>query len=621
MKINFDRLILHNFLSYSHSEIDLTKKGYCLVSGINNCSKDNTVSNGAGKSSWISAICWCLTGETIQGIKSNIKNIYIEEDLCYVTLEFCVDNNKYVITRYNKPKSDLKIIVNEEDKSGKGIKEGEVILSKYLNDIDKNLITSVILLGQGLPNKLSSHSPSGRKELLERLSKSDFMIEDIKSRILKRQIELNSKLKEYENELIGLNTSLTIYNSNKDDIESKLKLLLETDYTSVKNELINKVNKYSSELESYTNINNLNKNKLEEYTKNLDKIKTQQTTELEIELSNFKTKELELVETKTKIESDIQHLKKEIEKINNIQDVCPVCKRPFENVVKPDTTDLLNELNDLQLKYSVINEGLNKCRNTHNEYIQMINNDFKEDIEKETDNIKLIKKVIDENDNYIKELNDNLIEDKIKLSKIEATESSVNEQINNLKEELNKVKENIEIQSKKLDVTTNLKNDTTLHSETLKKIDNLVKRDFRGYLLSNVINYINNKMKEYCVDVFGSDDVEFTLDGNDIDISYCGKMFESLSGGEKQKIDLILQFSIRDMMSRYLNFSSNILCLDEIFDNLDYKSTTNVINMISNKLNDVESLFIISHHSDELQIPNDTELIIIKNEEGISEVN
>ena len=99
MNIRFIKVKMHNFLSYGHAEIDLTDKGYCLVSGINNCPKDNALSNGSGKSSWTSAINWVFTGETIQGIKKNIQNIYVEENSCWVELEFYVNADHYVLTR------------------------------------------------------------------------------------------------------------------------------------------------------------------------------------------------------------------------------------------------------------------------------------------------------------------------------------------------------------------------------------------------------------------------------------------------------------------------------------------------------------------------------------------
>ena len=48
--LQFNKVILHNFGSYSHSEVNLSGKGFCLVSGKNNYKKDNALSNGSGKS-------------------------------------------------------------------------------------------------------------------------------------------------------------------------------------------------------------------------------------------------------------------------------------------------------------------------------------------------------------------------------------------------------------------------------------------------------------------------------------------------------------------------------------------------------------------------------------------
>ena len=70
--------------------------------------------------------------------------------------------------------------------------------------------------------------------------------------------------------------------------------------------------------------------------------------------------------------------------------------------------------------------------------------------------------------------------------------------------------------------------------------------------------------------------------------------------------------------TQYLQFSSNILVLDEITDALDAESCDKVINFITNDLSDIESIFIISHHADELAIPVDSEVIVEKNLEGVS---
>ena len=76
--LQFNKVILHNFGSYGHSEVQLGSKGFCLVSGQNNYKKDNALSNGSGKSFLWSGICFTLTGETISGLKSNLKNINID---------------------------------------------------------------------------------------------------------------------------------------------------------------------------------------------------------------------------------------------------------------------------------------------------------------------------------------------------------------------------------------------------------------------------------------------------------------------------------------------------------------------------------------------------------------
>ena len=60
--------------------------------------------------------------------------------------------------------------------------------------------------------------------------------------------------------------------------------------------------------------------------------------------------------------------------------------------------------------------------------------------------------------------------------------------------------------------------------------------------------------------------------------------------------------------------------LDEITDFLDKKSCKAVMQLLEKELNTVESVFIISHHGESLEIPVDSEIRVIKNENGISEL-
>ena len=277
MHIIFEKVTLHNFLSYGHTEIDLRNRNYCLVKGINNDPLSNSTSNGSGKSSWSSAICWALTGQTIQGLKNNLKNIHIDEKLCYVNLLFSIDDKLFEITRYKEPKSDLKIIINGEDKSGKGIRDSEEILASYIPDLNVDLISSVIILGQSLPGKFTANTPSGRKELLERLSKSDFMITDLKNRLTKVITENQKDLRNKEDSLLENTTKITLLKerlaSLNNDLTSKNLLLNRRDECD---ELKSKITEKETILEEKNNLfNSLDKEK-QSYTEKIYNLKSEQ---------------------------------------------------------------------------------------------------------------------------------------------------------------------------------------------------------------------------------------------------------------------------------------------------------------------------------------------------------
>lgn len=617
MKINFNKIILHNFLSFNHVEVDLQNKDACIVKGINKNPKDNAISNGSGKSSLWSGIIWALTGETITGI-TNVKNIFIDENLCYVELDFSIDADSYKVIRYKEPKSDMKIYQNNVEISGKGIRESEQVLAKYIADLNRELLTSVIILGQGLPDKLSSKSPSGRKELLEHLSKSDFMIEDIKIRLAERSKQLSTENQTVNNALLKLNTELAFY--QKELAEKSAITFDAIDYDQLINELDSKIKIDSKNLENIL----INFNSLATI---IDQLKINKTTLLEtknislteaLSLYNDKTKELAI--NKTQLEQDKNNLEKEIIKLNSITDICPTCGQKIPGVIKVDTSDKVQLVETLSSKILQLSSEMVSFKEDYDKKIFEINSEYtlkqnalEQEIQK--NNIEYNKLNIDINA-LNKEIHDNELK-LVQLQTEKANRENYKEEIRQRIITLNNLISNIneQIKEEEIKLDTNKQ-----HVDVLNQINTLVKRDFRGYLLSDIIRFIDFKVKEYSKYIFGSDDLHFVLDGNSIDISYSNKLYESLSGGEKQKVDLCIQFALRDMLQQYAKFSCNILVLDEIFDNLDSLGTSNVINLLNTKFDDIESIFIISHHCDELDISYDNEIVIQKNALGISEI-
>lgn len=618
--IQFKKVVLHNFGSYGHTELELQNRGFCLVSGKNNYSKDNALSNGSGKSFLWNAICYALTGETISGIKTNLKNINIEESDCYVQLDFLYDKDLFSLVRTASPKSDLKIYKNDINLSGKGIRESERKLQEVLPELTKDLISSTIIIGQGMPNKFSSFSPSGRKELLEKLTKSDFMIDDLKTRIQARQQELNKKVRELEDSLIVDKTQLDNHLVNLDKIKANLIEKGDSDFDHLILEQQSKINEFQQKLNQADldiktieqQIENLN-NKLLSVIEEKNKVSSE-------ELAAYTSSYTKFSNEKSKLEFTISNLKAEITKLKSITDVCPTCGQVLPNVHKPDTQVQELALIEAQNNFNTIKNELISCENKHQEYLKQINEAFSEELKNLNDEIATARQQLATNKNDFTYYTASLEAEKTLYNKIlydkqhwEAYKVSQQKEIEYLEKEIAQLTNLIAIVSIS-------KEDFNNRLAIIKKMDSLIKRDFRGYLLTNIINYLDNRAKDYCNIVFGTRDLSLSLNGNALDITYCGKLFDGLSGGEKQRVDLIIQLAIRDLLTNYLNISANILVLDEITDFLDKKSCKAVMQLLEKELHTVESVFIISHHAEELEIPVDSEIKIIKNENGISEV-
>lgn len=626
MNIRFEKVVLHNFLSFGDGEVYLAERGYCVVKGINNYHKDSALSNGSGKSSIWSAISYALTGETIQGLKSNIVNIN-GKDGCFVKLFFSIDSNSYEITRYRDYSSigtDLKIVLNGQDVSGKGIRESQQVLEQYLPDLNTSLLGSVIILGQGLPHKFSNHSPSGRKEVLEKLSKSDFMIQDIKDRIELRSSALSANKRNLEDILLGINSQLSVYN------QQLLKLTEDVDKSSVVINFDSLISQKQYELEQITIRHTNYQGRLDAFNTRLSYLtdsrisESHKKSEYIADKSHERYEYLNPLKEKQSSSTAMMHsLGVEITKLKTVTDTCPTCGQKIPGALKPDTS----EKDKLYLECHKQHDELSKQIETYSTNFSKEVEDYNKQHDVTMFRIQEeIAKVKSEIQNIQCDPADSLasiVDIKIRLSsELASLQNNKKNYIENKKELERKVKElssNIDFFKRGLEEGARNKEDIQKHIDVITKMNTLVKRDFRGFLLSSVIEFIDSKAKEYAKEVFGTTELDFKLDGNNIDISYCGKAFENLSGGEKQRVDLIIQFAVRDMMSQYLSFTSNILVLDEIFDNLDVMGTTNVLNLISKKLNDVESIFIISHN-ESLEIPYDDMITVTKDENGVSKV-
>lgn len=620
MKILFKKIDIENFMSLGDASVLLDDAGYTLVSGINNNPDDLAKSNGSGKSSIFEAIVWCLTGDTMRGNK-NIVNQNRDGGTA-VTLEFDCDGKSYVLLRskeHSVHKTNLKIMINGEDKSGKGIRDSEKLLAEYLPDLTPSLIGSVIILGQGLPNRFTHNSPSGRKDVLEKLCKSDFMIQDLKDRISSRKTELSNLLRTAEDDILQNNTKLTVA------IESlgkyKVELLELQHQTSFDEDI----------LEAHRKLNTLNEEQTDNATK-YEQLQTQHDAIVELQRLLVAEKYAALEAVRLEYNPKIEEAKKdvsetqlklnaaraELSRLQSITDVCPTCGQKLPDVQKPDTTDVENSINTYNNEILRLGEVQRSITEQFNTAQTNVSKQFEEKDIAYSKDIRTLKGAMNDLYGLNVQIQYRIRELESEIQRLVLRKENHSESLRKVGESIETTEHNIKLYESEIERSNQLKADYQSRLDIISKFNTAVTRDFRGYLLSNVITFINETAKKYSQSIFETDLIEFTLDGNNISISYAGKEYEALSGGERQKVDLIVQFSIREMLCFHTGFSTNLIVLDEIFDNLDDLGCSKVIDLIADKLVDISSIYIITHHNSYLNIPCDAELTIVKDASGVS---
>lgn len=622
MVITFDKIQITNFFSFGEAEVNLDRGGYVLVSGINENPVDNAISNGSGKSSLFDAVIWCLTGNTIRECK-NVSNINADNG-AKVTLYFSVDKDKYEITRtkdYKPLGTTLKIIYNGQDVSGKGIRDTEKILQEYLPDLTASFLGSVIILGQGLPQRFSNNTPSGRKDVLEKLSQSDFMINELNDKVSKRRCVLSNNLDEVKQNisyLIGQQKvrEQVVSNTGKEIQELKDFRLNANSYLNDCLRSRDNYKMYFDEVQS----------KVDDAQTSLAKV-SGECQEVRSKITNLRANKL-LKENEVRsiydpsistTDADIRTLENQIKTLSAISDVCPTCGQKLVGVEKPDISPLEAELAQKKaIKASLGQEKSDKLQEIHDNGVA----EESQIVEKQ----KRLSSVLSDKESELLQLKRELVDAQSKYLNSEKVYNEAFARVNSVEESIQQ-KETLleESQDCLADLNTkilyniNEQKDMEDRLSVIAKMSTALKRDFRAYLLTNVINYVAKRAKYYSLQVFGNNNIGFSLEGNAIEISFDGKEYSNLSGGEKQRVDLIIQLSIRDMLCCFMGFSSNIIVLDEFVDGLDSAGCEQVLNLIAKNLSDVGTVYIITHHAS-IAIPTDDEIIIVKGPDKISRI-
>lgn len=582
MLLKFKSIKADNFLSILHSEVELDNQGVVLIKGINN-SQGSADSNGSGKSTIVAeSIFYALTGETLRGT-SEVVNIFTTDNYALVELEFELNQINYRIIRTkNHPElgTNLKIFKNGIDISGDKLKKSEAILKEELGLIDSTLISGILILGQGLPDTFTSLKPKERKERLEILSQSSEFISELELRVSELTKDYSKKLQNNNQIVTQKETELRILReSRKRDSERLVELYKkESDSKELSEELeiiIEEGKKISSEL----------------------KEKEGKKEELDIKVRELENLLYSSNSSKQNKEQERKTIELLISKLTESK--CPTCGQWIKS---PELIESMKEEN--QKKLDLIDKAISIYSNKINFCKEEISK-LKEEISKL--NIQFLKKELDNKRSRIIQIK----------SEIKIREESTKEQIeilSNALEDYNKKENQIEIE---LDSINKLSSEFETKLDILSWIKKMCSKDFRGYLLSGIIDYLNLRLDNYSKALFGTNKLKMVLDGTKIYIDYEGRQYEGLSGGEKRLADICVQFSLRDMLKNTLGFMSNILILDEVFENIDESGVRNIVELI-NSFSETSSIFVISHSH--IEMPYDKVITVVKNLNNTSSV-
>lgn len=575
MYIKFESIEIENFQSIGKANIKLSGRGTVLIKGINNY-ESKAKSNGSGKSSCIEAIYFAIYGKTSSGV-TNPSNRYAKSGYL-VKLKFFIDNQEYTIIRankHNKYKTCVIILKGDKDISGRNKTDTDKMIKSDIFPVSQDIFLSSIFLSQGFSSRLSNLTPTGRKERIEVLTDTSSRIETFKDKISLTKSKFNNKY----NKLLSDES----YNRGlQDNVNNQISTLTrEIEEVSKKRPIgdIDNVLKNICKLEDIISnidneINNL-RNKYNSVNKDINSIKSEQSL---------------LVSSMKNIEQNKSKL------ISSKGSVCPTCGQSITDENKIDSL-ISNYDNDYESLISNHDLLVARCANLYDD-LNKLDLEINTLLTKKTnlhDKLSSLRKLYSELCKYR-----DVKEDQKKLLELKASLVDISDRIKSIS--INKE-------------STELLRDIANHCITL------VSKPFRGYLLQNTIDFINERLYKYSEMLFSNncDIIKLLIDSSKLDIYLGDALYDTLSGGEKRKVDLAIVLAQRDLALNIANFSCNMLIMDEIYDGLDDSAINIVTDMFSEVSSEIDSMFIISHKP-EAEIPYDSIITVTKGSDRISVV-
>jgi DNA repair exonuclease SbcCD ATPase subunit len=544
--IVFKKLQYRNFLSTGNSAntILLNKSHSTLVIG----------KNGEGKSTFLDAICFALFGKPFRNITKpqlinsiNGKNLLVE-------CEFSIGTKEYKIIRGMKPNVFEiwcdGVMLNQEAAA----KDYQKVLEQQILRLNYKTFTQVVILGAASFVPFMQLPSGQRRDVIEDIL--DIRIFSVMNQMLKDKVQAN------KDEILRIEEAVTLA-KEKVSAQKKLIATINEARDSTVEKLAAKINEALEQIR----IAQEKSSALGEEVKTLTKSASKE--------SSIKADLKKVTQAKHKLEARLDAIQERIDFMVERED-CPSCQQKIPHDHKQAT---IASAQEDAAKYEDEKATLEKCVDKLNKKLERIT-----------------------------ELNKELTRKNIELSTCNNTISLLNKHIadmnyeirehtndtGNIDLERQKLKELAEEAMHMLEMKTQLGDQKNLHdiAALLLKDTGIKTAIIREYLpvMNKLINKYLNIMDSY---------IHFELDEsfNEVIKSRFRDEFTyaSFSEGEKQRIDLAILFTWRQIAKMKNSVNTNLLIFDEIMDSsLDAAGTESFMSLLDTFGLD-SNIFVISH--------------------------
>lgn len=549
--IEFISVKFKNFGSFGNnfSEIKLNTHNITLVTG----------TNGHGKSfALLDSLCFGLFGKPFRPI--NIPQLVnsVNNKNCLVEIQFKRSNSIYLIKRGLSPKlfeiyKDGKLL----DQHAKS-KDYQDYFEEHILGFDYSAFKQVVILGKSNFIPFMQLTPAERRKIIEGLLDLDILADMnvyVRGELSKLKTEINEE-------------------------ESLLKICHE---------------KIKSLIELKTQIDSNQLAELDEYQDKLKKLNESIDSE-----ESFITKKIEELKEVTKNKKTISS------KMTSLEGVPTMQSKALDM-----ETALIEQINSLEN-----DPKCTCCGQTLPEEARIIH--LKEKKEK----LEICKKSLQVADKKIKEFNElKLLNEEYEKQSLELNittaqavtrKNGFNTEINSLNQKIEKIKKT----SNKSEITSKIdeailekeqhakKLETAIHNQIhhdvvydILKDGGLKSRIIKHYvpIINGLVNKFLGKLNLY-VDFNIDEEFKETIKSRYRDAF----SYSSFSEGEKQRIDLAILLTWREIAKMKNSLNCNLLIFDEILDSsLDGAGTEAFLKLLG-KMKNKCSIFIISHKADAL---------------------